>query len=91
MTDLIEVMGLDLSCDNNPCDYSVKVLSVELHKLINTRCPKCGALLLSDNEYATAISENGLIDEINAFYKGNPEMLHPENESDVVRFNPICQ
>ena len=88
MTDLIEVMGLNLSCDNTPCDYSVKVLSVELHKFINTPCPKCGVLLLSDNEYATALNENGLIDEINSFYQGNPEMLHPENETDVVRFNP---
>ena len=88
MTDLIEVMGLNLSCDYNPCDYSVKVLSVELHKFINTRCPKCGALLLSDKEYATALKENGLIDEINSFYQGNPEMLHPENETDVLRFNP---
>lgn len=88
MSDLIEVMGLDLSCDNIPCDYSVKVLSVELHKFINAQCPICDALLLSDNEYATAINENGLIDEINAFYRGNPEMLHPENETEVVRFNP---
>lgn len=87
MSKLIEVMGLELSCDNAPCDYSVKVVSVELHKHINSRCPKCGSTLLTDKQYALAIDENGLNDEINSYYQGRPEMLHPENETDVVRFN----
>ena len=88
MTDLIEVMGLDLSCDNGSCEYSLKVVSVELHKHINSRCPKCGFVLLTDKQYAIAIEENGLTEEINSYYHGRPEMLHPENETDVVRFNP---
>ena len=91
MSKLIEVMGLDLTCDNNPCDYSTKVLSVELHKYINARCPKCAGILLTDKEYASAILENGLTEEINTYYQANPEILHPQNEVDVVRYNPSCQ
>jgi hypothetical protein len=46
---------------------------------------------LTDKEYASAILENGLTEEINTYYQANPEILHPQNEVDVVRYNPSCQ
>lgn len=52
MKDAIEVNIGGLQCDNPKCDYNDMSIKVEDYKdWVNKPCPKCGAILLTENDY----------------------------------------
>lgn len=52
MKDAIEMNIKGLKCDNPNCDYIDMTIKVEEYgKYLNTKCPKCGEILLTEADY----------------------------------------
>lgn len=64
-----KVLRLDIKgiqCDNPKCDYLNGEVSIEdYEKWINKKCPKCGEILLTKEEYEIAKSIMNLTEHIN--------------------------
>ena len=50
MTDLVSVTSSEVNCDN--CEYSKPVEFDEVIKYHNVPCPKCGHILIDDDDIA---------------------------------------
>lgn len=57
MENKIEIGTSGLVCDNKECDWMDKSIPFEVwHEWINRPCPKCGANLLTLEDYNTAVT-----------------------------------
>lgn len=52
MTDAVKLNIVGLKCDNPDCDYvNVNVNVEDYEKWLNAKCPKCGEILLTEEDY----------------------------------------
>lgn len=62
-----------VTCDNIKCDYKVKnqlenIDLEELKKYINVKCPKCGDILLTNEDYLNFTSLMRIINFMNKWF-----------------------
>jgi len=69
MKDAIEMNIKGLKCDNPDCDYIDMEIKVEEYgKYLNTRCPKCGEILLTEADYRNTKFLLGVVDLANKIF-----------------------
>lgn len=68
MKNEFQVNSIVIKCDNEKCNYTNENISVEnLNKWINKPCPKCGEILLTQenyNNYKMLITLNSSINKL---------------------------
>lgn len=52
MKDDFKINISGIKCSNTKCDYNDENVKIEeYHKLLNKLCPKCGKILLTEEDY----------------------------------------
>lgn len=69
MKDALEMNIGGLKCDNPKCDYIDMTINVEdYEKLVNSKCPKCGEILLTEADYRNTKFLLGVVDLANKIF-----------------------
>lgn len=77
----MDVKGI--KCDADGCDYVDYEVEFDPEKYLNAPCPKCGAPLLTQEDYETYKTMVGLVDSIADIFEGvefdeDTKMAHME-------------
>lgn len=65
-----------IKCDNPACDYELdNVKYAELHDHIHSECPKCGEILITEQDYMNAMTMIETLRLINTLSPEELEML----------------
>ena len=83
---VIEQQGI--KCDN--CDWNdMEIPSSDYPNWVNKPCPKCGANLLTEEDFKRGLLLNSLVDVINSF---SPEELESfDIDSEKIKSHPMMQ
>jgi len=66
MTEVISIIASGLKCDNPSCDYiNEDIPQEEYINYINAKCPKCGSVLLTQEDYDAMQEFHNLVAELN--------------------------
>lgn len=69
MKDALEMNIGGLKCDNPKCDYvDMSINANEYEKWVNSKCPKCGEILLTDADYRNTKFLLGMVDLANKIF-----------------------
>lgn len=69
MKDAMEMNIKGLKCDNPNCDYiNMEIKVEEYEKYLNTKCPKCGEILLTEADYRNTKFLLGVVDLANKIF-----------------------
>lgn len=69
MKDALEMNIGGLKCDNPKCDYVNMDINVEdYEQWVNSKCPECGEILLTENDYRNTKFLLGVVKLANKIY-----------------------
>lgn len=64
-----------LKCDNPNCDYKDDSISFsEYEKHVNSKCPKCGMVLLTEKEYLACLFLDDIAKSAQRIFKDSGDM-----------------
>lgn len=74
MNNNVQICGGGLKCDNPSCNYVDMSVSMEDYKdWVNKPCPKCGEVLLTQQDYDTAQLILRIIDVVDKSVEANED------------------